>query len=381
MGIAVALALGIRLLEMAGEFGIDRMLVQVEDSTLPAIRNVIHTLQLLKGGVVALIMALICVPFSHVLNPSISPMVLFIASVSLVFRGAANYDYRERQRNADFGPALLVEGGSNVAATLAAAPLAWALRDYTVLAWVSLLQAAIFCVASHLVARHPYRLGFNRILLKRCLRYGAPVALNGILMFFAFQGDRLVVMLHFSSSDLARFALAAQLTLLPALMGTRYLLASELPRFGHIIRNSESLIPVFRLLLLRVLVVAIILVCVLGLTGSQLVVWLYGSAYQLPTEIFWLLGAGAAVRLVKAVPGTVLLALESTHLLLLSNLPRLLMLPVALWLAAIGNPLSLIVAVGVLGEALSLGFALLAVHRNKTHSEISVEAPQAVQVI
>ena len=54
MGLAVALALAIRIFEMAGELGLDRLLVQVEDKTLPRMRQTVHLLQLAKGSVVEL---------------------------------------------------------------------------------------------------------------------------------------------------------------------------------------------------------------------------------------------------------------------------------------------------------------------------------------
>ena len=360
MGVAVALALGIRIFEMAGEFGIDRLLVQVEATTLPAMRRVIHLLQLLKGGSVAAAAILLALPVSQALNVGIDPIIFAVAALSLLVRGASNCDYRERQRSAEFGPALVVEGGSNLLAALAAAPLAWLLRDYTVLAWVSLLQAMLFCILSHIVASHSYRLGFDRELFSRCLRYGAPIALNGALMFLALQGDRLIVALHFSGAELARFALAAQLTLLPALIGARYVLASELPRLGQLSREKTGFGKHCVALLHRVGAFAVAGTLALGLAGNTLVGWLYGDVYQIAPEVFWLLAAGAGIRLIRAVPGTALMALESTHLLFLSNVPRLLTLPVALWTVVSGGSLATMVAISVIGEVLSLGVALLA---------------------
>lgn len=364
MGLAVALALGIRMFEMAGEFSLDRLLVQVEAATLPAMRRTVHLLQLVKGGLVAATAMLLAAPASRALDPGLDPAIFAVAALSLALRGASNCDYRERQRNGEFAPALVVEGGSNLLAALAAAPFAWLLRDYTVLAWVSLLQAALFCTLSHIVASYPYRLGLDRELFRRCLRYGAPIALNGALMFLALQGDRLIVALQFPAADLARFVLAAQLTLLPALIGARYVLASELPRFGQLSRESAGFGRHCLALLHRIGFVSLAGALVLGLGGNTLVDWLYGDAYQVAPEIFWLLAAAAGVRLIRAVPSTALMALERTHFLFISNLPRLLTLPVALWSAASGGGLVTIVAIGVVGEVLSLGVALFALTRS-----------------
>ncbi|MEP6389963.1 MAG: oligosaccharide flippase family protein [Halioglobus sp.] len=360
MGVAVALALGIRIFEMSGEFGIDRLLVQIEATKLPVMRRVIHLLQLIKGGLVATAAILFAVPVSQALNPEMDSVIFAVAALSLVVRGASNCDYRERQRCAEFGPTLVVEGGSSLLAALAAVPLTWLLQDYSVLAWIILLQASLFCFFSHVVASQSYRLGFDRELCRRCLKYGAPIALNGALMFLALQGDRLIVALHFSAAELARFALAAQLTLLPALIGARYILASELPRLAQKSREKNGFGKYLAALLHRVGVLAVAGALALGFSGNALVGWLYGETYQIAPELFWLLAAGAGIRLIRAVPGTALMALESTHLLFLSNVPRLLTLPVAFGIVATGGSLATMVAISVFGEALSLIVALLA---------------------
>ena len=363
MGLAVALALAIRLFEMAGEFGLDRLLMHVEEAALSPMRRAVHLLQLLKGGLLSVVAILLAVPVSRALNPALDPSLFALAALALVIRGASHCEFRERQRRGDYLPGLVVEGGSALAAALLTAPLAWALRDYTALAWVLLLHAGVYCALSHLVASSAYRLGLDRSLCSRCLRYGAPIALNGALMFLALQGDRLVVALHFPAAELARFALAAQLTLLPALIGTRYLLASELPHFARLSREEAGISGHCLALLHRVGVVSLAGALLLGLGGNVLVGLLYGEAYRVDPLVFWLLAAGAGIRLVRAVPSTAFMALERTHFLFLSNLPRLVTLPVAFWSAATGGGLAAIVAIAVIGEALSLavGLAALAV--------------------
>ena len=362
MGLAVALALAIRIFEMAGEFGLDRLLMQVEDEALSAMRRNVHLLQLVKGVALFVIAMLLAVPVSLALNPAVDPSMFSVAALALAIRGASNFEFRERQRRGDYLAGLVVEGGSALATALLTAPLAWALRDYTAMAWVLMLHAVVYCVLSHTIASSSYRIGFDRTLCSRCLRYGAPIALNGALMFLALQGDRLVVALHFPAAELAGFALAAQLTLLPALIGTRYLLAAELPRIARLSRKQAGIGSYCMTLLHRVGLVSLVGALLLGLGGNVLVGLLYGEAYQVEPPVFWLLAVAAGIRLVRAVPSTAFMALERTHFLFMSNLPRLVTLPVALWSAANGGGLVAIVAIAVVGEALSLivGFTALA---------------------
>jgi len=360
MGLAVALALGIRIFEMAGEFGLDRLLVQVEEESLAATRRAVHLLQLVKGWTLAAAAALLAVPLSRALDPALDPSWFALAALSLAIRGGANYDYRERQRRGEYLPALVVEGGSNVIAMLAAIPLALMIGDYTALVWTSLLQASVFCLLSHAVAATPFRIGIDRALLVRCLRYGVPIALNGALMFLALQGDRLIVAVNFSAAELARFALAAQLVLLPALIGARYVLALELPRFASLARQADGFRDYLAARLRWITGTAVVGVLGLGLCGNFLMEILYGDEYRVAGDVFWLLAVASGLRLIRAVPSTALMALERTQLLFLSNLPRLVTLPVAVAAVAAGGGLTAVVAIGAVGEALSLAVALVA---------------------
>jgi O-antigen/teichoic acid export membrane protein len=179
-------------------------------------------------------------------------------------------------------------------------------------------------------------------------------------MFLALQGDRLIVALHFSAAELAGFALAAQLTLLPALIGTLYLLASELPRFARLAREQGDFGAHCLSTVRRVGVVSLAGALALGISGNVLVEWLYGAAYCVEPAVFWLLALGAGIRLVRAVPSTAFMAMERTHFLFLSNLPRLVTLPIAFWAALSGSGLATIAAIAVCGELLSLALGIVA---------------------
>jgi len=360
MGLAVALALGIRLLEMAGDFGLERLLVQVDDNALPEMRRTVHLLQLMKGCMLAAVAVVVAAPLTAALEPALDPAIFAITALSFALRGVVNCDYRERQRRQEFFPALLVEGGSNLIAAFAVAPLAWLSRDYTALAWASLLQALLLCGLSQLVATRRLAFGLDRKAARRCLRYGLPIALNGALMFLAMQGDRVVVAMHFPAQELARFAIAAQLTLLPALIGARYVVGSALPRLSRLIDDPAAFACQESALLLRSTAVAAGGVLFFGTLGNSIVSLLYGSDYVVTPEIIWVLALAAGVRLIRAVPGTSLLAQERTYLLFVSNLPRVLTVAFAFGVAAAGGDLLTIALIGAGGEVASLVIALLA---------------------
>ena len=361
MGLAVALALGIRCLEMVGDLGLERLLVQVRSSDLPGVRGTVHLVQALKGFSLMALAVLLAGPLCAAINPALDPAVFILASAALAIRGLINCEYRERQRDSDFTGVLYAEGISNILAVVFIAPIAMATLDYSALAWASVLQATLLCLLSHLIAKRPMTFRMDRSSLERAFRFGIPIAGNGILMFLAMQGDRLIVATNFAPEDLATFAISAQLTLLPALVGARFLLTLDLPQFSKLNTRPSVLQSRHAKRLRQVALVAAILFAAFSILGTEVVATLYGSAFAPEPALMTFLAAAASLRLVRAVPNTLLLSKGKTLMMLMCNVPRLIALPVALILVAKGFGLLSIVAIGTVSEAIGLVIGLGAV--------------------
>ena len=367
MGLAVAIALGIRLFEMIGDFGLERWLVQVSADDLPRARGTVHSLQAVKGLLLSGLAIALAVPLTRALQPQLSPEIFALAAIAIGIRGLVNCEYRERQRNRDYVATLQVEGGSNLLALFAIAPIAMLTRDYSALAWAAILQASALCVLSHLVARRRMAFTTDAAFVRRALRFGFPVACNAALMFLAMQGDRLLVAVYFEPGVLAAFALGAQLTLLPALAGAKFLLTFDLPRFARLTTQADAWQSLFRSRFARVAAIAAVLVLTLGVLGDELVGALYGAQFVIDPWVMGLLALAAGVRLLRAVPNTVLMAMGRTPVLLAGNVPRIAALCVALGALAIGAGLATVVFIGVLSEVagLLIGLAALLVDRRQ----------------
>ena len=361
MGLAVALALGIRVIEMFSDFGLKRLLVQVRSSELDRVRGAVHLIRAAKACILVVCAMLLAVPLTGAINSALSPAMFMLAATAIIIRGLANCDYRERQRQRDFTGVLLVEGGSNMAALMVIAPIAIATRDYSALVWASLVQATVLCGLSHLIAKRPMSWLLDIATIKKALRFGVPIACNGALIFLAMQGDRLIVAVHFTPEELAKFAIAAQISLFPTLAGARFLLAFDLPRFARLVDEPSELRVQFKNRLIFVSGVALLLALGLGLLGNTAIGLLFGAGFVSAPTIMALLAVVAGIRLIRAVPNTLLMATGRTSIMLACNVPRILALFVALAFIAYGAGLVQVVAIGMVSEAISLLLGLTVV--------------------
>jgi len=83
---------------------------------------------------------------------------------------------------------------------------------------------------SHLFAERRFTLTLSRTYLNRTLRFGAPLALNGLLLLATFHGEKLLVGHVMGPTSLAILAMGFTLTLTPALILGRSLQAYFLPQ-------------------------------------------------------------------------------------------------------------------------------------------------------
>ena len=112
------------------------------------------------------------------------------------------------------------------------------------------MDVPIGTLTSHLVAERPYRLVFDRGIMARSLRFGWPLLLNGILMFLAFQGDKLIVGRVMGMEALAIFAMGVTLTLTPTLVLAKSVQNMFLPKLSQL---TDA--PAFREIALRALAI------------------------------------------------------------------------------------------------------------------------------
>ena len=100
----------------------------------------------------------------------------------------------------------------------------------------------------------------------------------------------------------------------------------------------------------------------LALLGTDFVALLYGEAFACAPEVMALLAVGCGIRLLRAVPTTVLVAFERTSTAMLCNLPRVAALPVAFAVLSGGGSIASVVLIGAVSEGLGLALGLKAVH-------------------
>jgi len=379
-GIAATFAVVMAMVEMASAFGLQQQIVQSKDGDDPRFQAALQGFQVLRGVVAGIVLFLIAGPMARFLGiPEVIWAYQLLALVPVI-RAFEHFDIHRFNRQMRFWPMILTGGVPALLSLLLVWPLAMWLGDWQVMLYTILAQIAVMALTSHLVAERPYRLVFDRAIMGGSLRFGWPILANSVLLFLVFQGDKLIVGRVLGMETLAIFAMGMTLTLTPTLIIAKSAQNFFLPQLG-IAAGTARFAEIANRTLQMVTAAALVFLVVILLLGGLAVHVLLGAKYAALIPLLIWFAMGQTLRVIKAGPAIVALALGHTSNAMIANILRVLVLPL-IWIVAVqtGSLLHILVMV-VIGEAVSVlaAFYLLAVTSKRKMSVLI--APQMPGVI
>ena len=352
-GAAATLWMILGLFEFTAKMGIGRFVVQDPEGDKPSFIATMHAFQALIGAASSLIILGIT-PFAAKLFDLTGPVwVLMLLGVIPIFRGLQHLGIRKFERHLRFGPSTTVEVVPQVIITLIAYPVAMWIPDFRAVLVLTIIQAGVACLLSHLLANEPYRWGWRREYFARMLHFGWPLLLTGFLMFGVFQGDQLIVASFYTLADLGPYAAASTLAMVPGMLFGGVVNTVGLPLLSQVQSEVGTFKKRYRHMMeLVALFSALSAVCMI--LGSELfMVLVYGHKYSGSGFILAWLAAAHAFRNLRIAPALAALARGDSQNSLYSNIGRVMGLAPALAAALAGWPLWAVAASGLFGEAIA----------------------------
>ncbi|AQQ68730.1 hypothetical protein Mag101_14635 [Microbulbifer agarilyticus] len=357
-GIATTFALTISLVEMTSNLALDRVLVQDDEGDSDAMLGSAHLIQFAKGILIALVLIAIAGPVANLFGlPHLIHAFQLVALIPAL-HGLMHFDFVVRQRKLDFFPTALFDTLPELLTLLVALLATLIFDDYRVMLTVILLQAVLSVVASHLLARRPYRWTFNWPLARRKLRFGWPLLINGFLMFGIFQGDRVIIGSQFDMHTLGWYSVAFSLCMLPTIIFAKLSASILMPILSRNRDNSEIFIPCCTMSLTACAAFGLLMVLGFALAGSALIQLSFGDQYIQAASVIVILSIMQALRVLRIAPSIIANSQGRTENAMIANIFRSLALPVAIYLAVTGHSVQAVAACGIAGEAVALGISV-----------------------
>lgn len=349
-GACAALGMMLGLFELTGKMGISRLVVQDSEGDSPQFLASIHAVQVAIGLLSGIIMAA-GAPFLAKLFKFERPLwLLMILGFVALLDGIQHMDVKRYERNLSFGPSTAVEAISQLLVTAAAWPLAMWIPDFRVFLVIMVVKSAISCLVTHLLAERPYRLGWDKEVIRRAVAFGWPLLLTGFLIFGIFQGDQFIVATFYSLEDLAPYGAAASLVMVPGFIMGNVFSSVGLPLMSRV-KEEKSLFQYRYRIFMGLFVLTTTLttgVMIIGAEGIMKLV--YGPKYIGSGVLLAWLAASNAFRNLRMAPSLAALSRADSKNPLFSNIGRSVALFPALAMALSGKPIWTIAACGLVGE-------------------------------
>ena len=360
-GIAASLAILLSAVEMATNLGVQQTIVRDKRAAQGPFQPAMHTVQVLRGLVGAVLIYALAQPAAEFMAVPDATWAFEVAALIPLIAGMAHLDPWRVQAASRFGPSILVQLGPALLTLMLVPPLYTKFGDFRVLLVASVVQATGIVVMSHLVAESRYQIGWHRRFIPQAIRFGLPLAFNGVLLLAVFHGEKALVAHVYGPSELAILAMGFTLTLTPALVIGKSLQSYSLPLLS---RSGSA--KAFRTEAQQVMWLC-------GLTGvglalsllalNAVVPSLLGPEFAPLATLFPILAVLHGLRVAKTGMSITALAKGDTFNTAIGNAPRILALPLVYLALMEGAGLFLVLLIATVAEAVGLATAYAGVRR------------------
>jgi len=363
-GMAVTFLLMQQFIDTTTETGLNKFLLQNRMGNRPSMQAMVQTLAAVRGLVIACILLLVAWPLSSLLGHETSAVPFVMLSVMAISMGLLHFDNWRLQRNHLFfnnGFSSMVSETVSLLAVLAAL---WFTRSYLVALLAVTIRATACTITSHLLAHRRYLVRYSAALAPTVFAFSWPLFFNGPLLFFSSQADRLIVNAVLGLRELGIYSAALLLLYLPLGLIMRVVGSVFAPKLATA-HHAQEIEPVETEYAGTVLAACLLAACGFAAIGPWVLVLLYGPAYSLHGLPVALIGLMHAVRSMRSWPVGIALATGHTSNLLVSNLVRLLALPIGFAGALVGDGIVGLTGGLLVGEVIALLISLVLLNRNR----------------
>lgn len=350
LGLAAMLILTAAFFQTVSATGSDRFIVQDKDGDTPEMQGVVQMILATRGVVIAIGMVLfsdlVAIVFG---SPELkTPLMLF--ALAPLISGFMHLDLRRVQRHSDFRPESLGMLISETVALAVTLTTAYFTRDAASVVYGLVARAIALTAVSHITAKRPYRFAWVREQATRFSTFATPMFLNGVLLFFGSQGDRVLVANTLGAETLGHYAAVLLLIYYPTTMLIRMVVGFYLPPLARARDNPERYAEECNRLGGRITLLSIAMVVGFALVAPIATPLLYGPQFIEPLHLFGMIGALQTARFLRVWPNTLANSIGRSSIMLYTGIVRILSLPFAFAVSYYFKTLEAIIIVFIIGE-------------------------------
>lgn len=361
-GIGSTFVVAVSLISMATNLNLGKMIIQARDEDRHFI-DAVNGIVVARGVLLAAILYLTGGWMARLFGqPELAWAYQMVAVIPLT-TSLRHLDMQLFSRSMNFRPAV----ASEVIAVAVTVVLAWILSrvfgDFRVMLAVLVAHSLISCVLTHVFARNPYRLAWDREVTRQCVRFGWPLLVGSMAVFATQQGDRIIISNVFGAYELGLFSAALTLIMPVVLQVTNIADQFFLPLLAR--KQDDNEVFDYRVHFALQATLCLGLIGMLGFCflGAPVVVLIFGERYADAVPAVALAGTMFALQIPRGGVATASMARGDTMNVLVANLVRIAFLPIGIAVVLSGGGVAGLLTVGVLGQLAALATAAVLLRR------------------
>jgi O-antigen/teichoic acid export membrane protein len=368
LGFAATLILTQSFFDFATDLAADRFLIQDKDGNEASVQNFVQFVLVGRGAFIAVGLVLSAWPLAYFYKaPQLAPALAALAFYPLIL-AFAHLDRRRFQRWHDFRAeawsTLISEGAGLIATVLAA----YFTHSYVAVLYGLVTKAVVLVIVTHLQAERPYGLKFYKEHSVRMARFSAPLVLTGIILFFANQGDRILVTRSIGFAGLGYYSAVILLIYNPSSMLHGFVHAMYLPLIAGARGDHARRSAISARLGSETVLLALCMAAGFAIVAPIAIPILYGHRFEQSVITVALIGILQCTRYLSVWFATVGLAMGRSGIVLANNVVRLIAWPAAIFGVMMGAGLIGIVIGFIFGELIAAAWALVMLNRSESNN-------------
>lgn len=357
-GIAATFAVIMAMVEVVSNFGLQQQIIQAKNDD-PDWQAALQGFQVLRAAISAAVLFVFAGYIAAFLGVPDIAWAYQVLAIAPLMNGIVHLDIYRLNREMKYLPMVLSLTGPALVAFLLIWPLWLWLGDWRVMLISVVVQWSLMAGISILVSERPYRLRLERETILGAVKFGWPLLVNSALLFAVLNGEKLIVGRELGMASLAIFAMGFTLTLTPTLVMAKSIQSFFLPQLSAVQEDDSRFQPLARATIEANFFNGALLIMGIVLLGGPFVEVVLGEKYAPLLPLLTWLAILQALRVFKAGGAVVGLARAKTENAMISNLFRVLSLPLSWWVAVSTGDLLLVIWIASVGEALGVITSLI----------------------
>ena len=362
-GVAVTFVTILSALDAMSEMGIELFLIRSSEGENAKLQSTLHTVMISRAIFSSIVLFLLATPIAILFKTTDAIWAYSALAIVPLLKGFAHLDYRRFERNLQFFPGLLINLGATFIGTLVAIFLAHKTANFSAMLYGNIVQTAGVVLGTHIVARRLYQLSFNAAYIKQLSSFGTPLILNGMIVFLASQGDRIIVGSKLGVRELAIYGIATILTGGVTLLFAKVLGGVFLPALSSVIHSTQDFSRRYEICSALTTCAAFTTIIFFGLLGAPFASLLYGSNYTYSPTLFTALGILAGFRILRNNQQIAFIALGDTKHALTANIIAVCGIMTSFFLALKSPSIEVMVLLMALAEACAQVYSIAILNR------------------